>query len=161
MLKYVLDITTNMINQKREIKTNEVKDAAGNFSVKLCGIHIENNCFNTQLTLKNKNNFDGKFNDMKYKRISMKLNCAGWKNSSFTSADVSMLGYGWGVSHYPQFYDPDLYKYQVLPRPYWCLLRVILNKIIKEKRVLDLAGQAECFSGNVLKKGEQKNIGLH
>ena len=29
-----------------------------------------------------------------------------------------MLDYGFGVSQYPQFYDKDLYMYQVLPRPY-------------------------------------------
>ena len=29
-----------------------------------------------------------------------------------------MLGYGCGVSQYPQFYVKDLYMYQVLPRPY-------------------------------------------
>ena len=34
------------------------------------------------------------------------------------SADVSLLGYGCVVSQYLQFYDQDLEKYQVLPRPY-------------------------------------------
>ena len=29
-----------------------------------------------------------------------------------------MLGYGFGVSQYPQFYDKDIDMYQVLPRPY-------------------------------------------
>ena len=29
-----------------------------------------------------------------------------------------MLGYGYGVSHYHQFYVKDLDMYQVLPRPY-------------------------------------------
>ena len=29
-----------------------------------------------------------------------------------------MLGYGCGVSQYPQFYDKDLDMYQVLPRPH-------------------------------------------
>ena len=37
----------------------------------------------------------------------------------FTSANVYMLGYGCGVYQYPQFYDQDEDKYQVLPRPYW------------------------------------------
>ena len=32
----------------------------------------------------------------------------------FNSADVSMIGYGCGVSQYSQFYDQDSYKYQVL-----------------------------------------------
>ena len=36
----------------------------------------------------------------------------------YTSADVYMLGYGCGMSQYPQFYDKELDRYQVLPRPY-------------------------------------------
>ena len=46
------------------------------------------------------------------------LHDAGWKNSSFTSADAFMLGYGCGLSQYPQFCVHELYMYQVLPRPY-------------------------------------------
>ena len=37
------------------------------------------------------------------------------KNSFFNSIDVSMLGYGFGVSKYHQFYYQYLDKYQVLP----------------------------------------------
>ena len=40
------------------------------------------------------------------------------KNSSFTSANVSMLVYGYGVSQYSQFYVKYLYMYQIIPRPY-------------------------------------------
>ena len=29
-----------------------------------------------------------------------------------------MLSDGFGVSHYPQYYDQHLEKYQLLPRPY-------------------------------------------
>ena len=46
----------------------------------------------------------------------------------FTSADVSMIGYGCGVSQYSQFYDRYEDKYQVLPRPYRGLFRVVLQK---------------------------------
>ena len=35
-----------------------------------------------------------------------------------TYAYVSMLGYGYGVSRYLQFYDQYLEKYQVLPDSY-------------------------------------------
>ena len=35
-----------------------------------------------------------------------------------TSDDVYMLGYGCGVSMYPQFFVKDLKIYQMLPRPY-------------------------------------------
>ena len=38
MDKYVLDITINMINQKRVITTTEVKDVVGKFVVKLRGL---------------------------------------------------------------------------------------------------------------------------
>ena len=47
-----------------------------------------------------------------------KLHDTGWKNSYHTSADVSMLGYGCGVSQYPQFFVEYLFMYHMLPRPY-------------------------------------------
>ena len=68
--------------------------------------------------MKNDNNFDGKLNDINYKRTAMKLHDANWKNIFSNFDGVSMLGYGCGVSQYPQFYDRDLDKYQVLPHPY-------------------------------------------
>ena len=81
---------------------------------------------------------------------------------SFASADVSMLGYGCGVSQYPQLCDKDEDKYQVLPRPYLGSSEVYPGeKFIKEKWVLDLVGQAILFSGNVLKNDKQRNNGLH
>ena len=44
-----------------------------------------------------------------------------------------MRSYGCGVSQYLQFYDQDLEKYQVLPRPYWGYLEVYPGeKIITE-----------------------------
>ena len=55
---------------------------------------------------------------MNYKKPVRKLHDTGWKNRYYTSADVSMLGYGCGVSKYPQLFVEDLYIYQMLPRPY-------------------------------------------
>ena len=55
---------------------------------------------------------------MNYKIRVRILHDTGWKNSYHTSADVSMLGYGYGVSMYPQFFVEDLDIYQMLPRPY-------------------------------------------
>ena len=55
---------------------------------------------------------------MNYKETLRKLHNTGWKNSYHTSADVSMLGYGCGVSMYPQFFVEDLDIYQMLPLPY-------------------------------------------
>ena len=40
---------------------------------------------------------------MNLQENSEKLHDTGWKNSYFPSADVSMIGYGCGVSPYPHF----------------------------------------------------------
>ena len=57
-------------------------------------------------------------NDINYKITVIKLHYTGLEKQIFASTDVSVLIYGCGVSQYPQFYDQDLYNYQVLPRPY-------------------------------------------
>ena len=53
---------------------------------------------------------------MDYKKTMKESHDTGWKNSYFTSADVSMLVCGCGMSQYPQFFDEDLDIYQMLPR---------------------------------------------
>ena len=45
---------------------------------------------------------------MNYKKIVRKLHDTGWKKSYHTSDDASMIGYGCGVSQYPQFFVEDL-----------------------------------------------------
>ena len=55
---------------------------------------------------------------MNYKKKVRKFHDIGWKNSYHTSADFSMLGYGCGVSQYPQFFVEDLDIYQILPHKY-------------------------------------------
>ena len=47
-----------------------------------------------------------------------KIHDAGRENCYFTSVNVSMLGFGYGVFQYPRFYHQDLYQYQVLKIPY-------------------------------------------
>ena len=70
---------------------------------------------------------------------------AGWKNI-FTSADVSMLGYGCGVSQYLQFYDQNLDEYQVLPCPHMESFESYPGKkSMKGRWVLDLSSKAETF----------------
>ena len=105
-------------------------------------MNIDDNFKSTQLHPNDDdNNVDEQLNDINYKRTVRKLNNSGKKNSYLTSADVSMLGNGCGVSQYPQFYDRELDKYQVLPRPYLRYFEVFPgDKFIKEKWVLDLAG---------------------
>ena len=83
---------------------------------------------------------------MNYKERVRKLHNTGWKNSYHTSADVYMLGYGCGVTMYPQFFVEDLKIYQMLPRPY---IRSFDggpdDQVLKQKWVLDLANKAETF----------------
>ena len=64
------------------------------------------------------NDLDNQLSFNKYKQRVRELNDSGWKNSSHISADVAMLGYGCGVSVYPQFYDKELKSFHMLPRPY-------------------------------------------
>ena len=81
---------------------------------------------------------------MDYKKTVKTLHDTGWKNSYFTSADVSMLGYGCGVSQYPQFFVKDLDMYQVLPRPYLRSFDGLPGeKLILKKWLLDLVSRAE------------------
>ena len=65
--------------------------------------------FYKQLTLnENGNNIYEKLNDKNYKRKVKRLHDAGLEKQFFTSDDVTMLGHGYGVSQYPQFYDQNL-----------------------------------------------------
>ena len=83
---------------------------------------------------------------MSYKETVRKLHNTGWKNSYHTSADVSMLGYGFGASMYSQFFVEDLNIYHMLPRLY---LRSFDgspdDQVLKQKCLLDLANRAEEF----------------
>ena len=75
--------------------------------------------FFTQLPLnEDNNNLEEQLSYMNYKKTVRKFHDTGWKNSYHTSADVSMLGYGFGVSQYRKLFVEDLYMYQMLPRPY-------------------------------------------
>ena len=75
--------------------------------------------FNTQLPLnEDGNNLDKQLSFINFKMTVIKLHDCGSKNISHKSADVAMLGYGCGVSTYPQFYDKNLKSFHMLPRPY-------------------------------------------
>ena len=82
---------------------------------------------------------------MNYKKTVRKLHDTGCKNSYHTSTDVSMLGYGCGVSQYTQFFVKDLYMYQVLPCPYKGSFDGFPGYKFIKKWVLDLPSQAETF----------------
>ena len=49
-------------------------------------------------------NLEGILDGGKYRTTVKHLHKFGWKAQYFNSADVSMLGHGFGVSQYPQFY---------------------------------------------------------
>ena len=61
--------------------------------------------YNTQLPLNEYGkNLDKQVSYINYKETVRKLYNTGWKNSYHTSADISMLVYGCGVSQYPQLF---------------------------------------------------------
>ena len=74
---------------------------------------------NTNLPLNEQdNNLNNQLSFNNYRMTVRKLHDCGWKNSSHISADLAMLGYGCGVSVYPQFYDKEKKSFHMLPRPY-------------------------------------------
>ena len=104
MEKSVLDVTDSIRHQKIGLNISESIDIQGIFVVKLRDQNTESHFFNTQLPLnKDGNNLDKQLSSRNYKITVRKLHDCGWKNSSHKYADVSMLGYGCGVSMYPNF----------------------------------------------------------
>ena len=92
------------------------------------------------------NDLDHQLSFNNYKQTVRILHDSGWKNSSHIYADVAMLGYGCGVSVYPQFYDKARLSFHMLPRPY---IRSFdgnsSDLIFKKEWVLNLAKRAETF----------------
>ena len=87
--------------------------------MKLCAQKTDSHYFYTQLHLeKDGKNIDKQPSFRNYKVIVRKFHDCGWKNSSHKSADVALLGYGCGVSMYPQFFVKDSKTFQMLPCPY-------------------------------------------
>ena len=60
---------------------------------------------------------EGMLDERNYRTIVQTMHKFGWMAQYFKSADVSMLDHGCGISQYPQFYDINKKKYQMLPRP--------------------------------------------
>ena len=119
MEKSVLDVTDSIIHQKLGLTTSESIDVEGTFVVKLRAQKTESHFFNTKLPLnEGGKNIDNQLSLDNFKMTVRKLHDCSWKNSSHKSADVAILGYGCGVSTYPQFYDKDLKSFHMLPRPY-------------------------------------------
>ena len=104
MEKSVLGLTDSIRHQKLGLTTSESIDLQGIFVVKLRAQKTESHFFNTQLPLnEDGNNLDKQLSISNYKITVRKLHDCVWKNSSHKFADVAMLGYGCGVSMYPQF----------------------------------------------------------
>ena len=57
-------------------------------------------------------NLEGRLDEGKYRTIIQNMHKLGWKAQDFKSADVSMLGHGYGVSQYPQSYDKNKIKFK-------------------------------------------------
>ena len=80
--------------------------------MKLRGVEAENHFQNKQLPLNDKNyKFDKKFNNNNYNITVKKFHDAFWKNVYLTSANVYIIGHGYGVSQYSQLYYQQLEKY--------------------------------------------------
>ena len=102
----MLDVTDSIRHQKIGLTTSDSIDVEGMFVVNLCAQKTESHFLNTKLPQnEGGNNLDNQLSLDDFKMTVRKLHDCGWKNSSHKSADVSMLGYGCGVSMYPQFYD--------------------------------------------------------
>ena len=128
MDKSVLDITYILRHQKQELTTSDVRYVEGIFVVKLRAQNVDSHFLNTQLPLnEDDKNLDKKLIYMNYKKKVRHFHDIGWKNSYHTSADVSMLGYGCGVSQHPQFFVEYLDIYQILPRPYLRSVMMVLE----------------------------------
>ena len=128
MEKSLLDITYRLRHQKQVLTTSDVRDIEGIFVVELRVQKFDSHFLNTQLPLNEDGNDLGKqLSCVNYKNIVKKLHNTVWKKSYPTSADVSMLGYGYGVSMYPRFFVEDLDICQMLPRPYFRFLMVVLE----------------------------------
>ena len=112
-------MTDSTRHQKQGLTTSESIDVEGMFVVKLRAQKTESHFLNTKLPL---NEGDKDLNNQlsldNFRMTVRKLHDCGWKNSSHISADVAMLGYGCGVSVYPQFYDKEKKSFHMLPRPY-------------------------------------------
>ena len=123
--------------------------------MKLRAQKVDSNFLNTQLPLNEYgNDLDKQLNYINYKETVRKLHNTGWKNIYHTSADVSMLGYGCGVSMYPHFFVEDLDIYQMLPLPY---LRSFSggpgDQVLKQKWVWTWQIEQKYLSWNVLNQG--------
>ena len=93
-------------------------------------------------------------NDINYRKTVNFLYDSGLKNRYFTSVDVSMLGYGCGLSQYPLFYVKYLDIYQVLTRPYIGSFDGFPgDKLISRNGCWTSQVKHKHFSGDVLKPG--------
>ena len=105
MEKSVLDITEILRHQKQGFTTSDVRYVEGIFVVKLRAQKIDSHFLSTQLPLnEDDNNTKEQLSYMNYKKTVRKFHDTGWKDSYHNSADISMHGYGCGVSQYPQFF---------------------------------------------------------
>ena len=52
-------------------------------------------------------NLEGILDEGNYRSTVQNMHKISWKAQYFKSTDVSMLGHGFGVSQYPQFYDTN------------------------------------------------------
>ena len=91
-------------------------------------------------------NLDGMIDEGMHKTSIQNMHKIGWNSNYLKYADVSMLGHGCGVSHFPQFYDNIKKKYQILPCPYVGKYLVEkTHKYLQKTWIIELAKSVELF----------------
>ena len=101
----MLDITDILRHQKKGLTTSDVRDIEETFVVNLRAHNTDRHFFYTQLLLNyGDNNFEEQLSYMKYNKTVKEIHDIDWKYSYFTSADISMLSSGCGVSQYLHFF---------------------------------------------------------
>ena len=109
MEKSVLYITDSVRHQKKGIDNIRCNGYWSKFCCEVTCSEYWYPFFYTQLPLnEDDNNYEEQLNDINYKKTVKTLHDTCWKKTYFISADVSMLGYGFCVYQYPQFFVKDL-----------------------------------------------------
>ena len=117
MEERILDITTKIRQRKKLMTTTDKHEVEDSVNLKKSRHNIIYTLFYSDIS-ELSGDLERMVDEWKYKISILNIHKLDSKANYFNSADVSMLGYGFGVSKYPQFYYRTKNIYQMLPRPY-------------------------------------------
>ena len=98
------DFTTKIRQRKKSMTTTDKDEVYGSYNLKTSRHNIMYTFFYSNLS-EFAGNLEGIIDEGTYKTSIQNMHKLDLKANFFNSFDVSMLGYGCGVSQYPQFYD--------------------------------------------------------